>query len=464
MDFNSNLLLMTDSYKMTHWKQYPPGTQHIYSYLEAREPAKDFFNVTFFGLQYLLKKYFEGPVVTKEKIDEANEICNAHFMNDQLFNRSGWEHILDKHGGHLPVSIVAVPEGTPVPRSNVMATIENTDPEVPWLTNYLETLLVQLWYPCTVATLSREIKMAILNAYEKSGCPTDSVDFALHDFGFRGVSSTETAAIGDCAHLVNFRGTDTLAGLTFARKYYNCDMAGYSVPASEHSTMTSWGRANETEAYRNMLNSYPNGIVSVVSDSYDIKNAIENIWGINLKEEVLKRDGTLVVRPDSGDPITSVIQALVGLGKAFGVEHNEAGFKTLHPKVKIIQGDGIDLPMIEKILQRVVNSGFAASNVIFGCGGSLLQKLNRDTCSFAMKCASAIINGEERDVRKEPKTDSNKSSKGGRMKLVFNDETACFETKKASEDGEDVMNEVFRNGEILKEWTLDECRERSFVD
>lgn len=247
----NNLLLQTDSYKLTHFRQYPPKTEIVYSYLESRGGM--FEETLFFGLQYLIKAYLEGQVFEKEDIYEARDFAKQHFGNDHCFNFDGWHRLYDKHQGRLPIRIRAVPEGTVVNTSNVLMTMENTDPEFPWLTNYLETLLLKVWYPTTVATLSRRIKQVIGRALERTGDP-GLLNFKLHDFGYRGVSSEETAAIGGAAHLVNFMGTDTIAAIRLLQQFYNVkDMPAFSIPASEHSTITSWGKEHEVDAYRNML-------------------------------------------------------------------------------------------------------------------------------------------------------------------------------------------------------------------
>ena len=217
MDWLNNICLLTDSYKVSHHRQYPPGTSTVYSYFESRMGAQ-YPETLFFGLQYWLKAYLAGQVVTQAKIDAAEEICRAHF-SAPVFNRAGWEHILRVHGGRLPVEIRAVVEGSLVPQSNVLMTVENTDPAAFWLTNYLETLLVQVWYPCTVATQGRAMRGVIHKALEETGDPSGIV-FKLHDFGFRGVTCPEQAAIGGAAHLVHFRGTDNMAALALARGFY----------------------------------------------------------------------------------------------------------------------------------------------------------------------------------------------------------------------------------------------------
>jgi nicotinic acid phosphoribosyltransferase len=241
-----------------------------------------------------------------EDIDIAEAIIQAH---GEPFYRGGWEYIVKKHGGHLPVRIKAVPEGTVVPVKNVLLTIENTDPNCYWLTSFLETALLRaIWYPTTVASNSYNSKKLILNYLIRNGDP-NLIDFKMQDFGFRGVSSYESAGIGGLAHLVNFKGTDTVAALLYGKEFYHEDMAGYSIPASEHSTITSWGKENEVEAYRNMLNLYarPGAIIACVSDSYDIYNACDKLWGEELKEQVIESGATLVVRPDCYDDQTQIL-------------------------------------------------------------------------------------------------------------------------------------------------------------
>ena len=318
MKFAKNILLNTDSYKVSMFKQYPVGTTGVYSYIESRGGRYD--RTVFFGLQAFIKEYLIDPI-TQADIDIADEILTAH---GEPFNRAGWEYILRVHGGRLPVIIRAVPEGTVVPVKNVLATIENTDPECYWLTTYLETALLRaIWYPTTVATQSWTIKRVILDYLEKTGDPA-TIDFKLHDFGARGVSSLESAAIGGASHLVNFMGSDTISGVMYAREYYNAGVAGFSIPAAEHSTITSWGRDNEVKAYANMLAQFakPGSIVAVVSDSYDIFNAGSKLWGEELKQQVIDSGATVVIRPDSGDPLTVNQQLIEILGQKFGYTVN----------------------------------------------------------------------------------------------------------------------------------------------
>ncbi len=762
----TNIMLLTDSYKQSHWKQYPPKTNLVYSYFESR--GGKWPQTVFFGLQYYLKKYLEGNVVTQEKINEAEEIVNEH-MGAGTFNREGWEYILHTYGGRLPLRIKAVPEGTVVPISNVLMTVENTDDRCYWLTNFVETLLVQTWYPSTVATNSRAIKKDIYANLIKTGDPA-GLPFKLHDFGFRGVTTPEQAGIGGCAHLVNFLGTDTLEALRIAKKYYSENMAGFSIPASEHSTITSWGKENEVEAMRNMLEQYPTGLVACVSDSFDIYNACRNYWGGVLRDKVLARNGTLVIRPDcyddkteiltengwklfknlsskdkvaeyttngeilynkprqiikekykgemlhfkgnkkpidllvtpnhnmvyrksntikleeaqnisfyhskqhlcagkkrgeisdlswldrlkiayqadgssnkhplkirfnfakkrkfdrlvwicknggfdykvsrekarpqnyniyvtipeslektftwvsiidkehrwcqefieeasywdccrrsserfkydttvpinaeviqlvainagyktyystytdnrkehfsdthtihihkkdyvdsqglkvdkinydgyiycvkvnsgmlvvrrnkqvsisgnSGNPPDMVVDCLNILGEKFGAEKNSKGYKVLNPKVRLIQGDGIDAEMVRSILYIMTIKGWSGDNLAFGSGGGLLQKLNRDTSEYAFKCAGVEVDGLGRDVYKEP-VSGTKRSKGGRLKLLRNNggHGYTYITRVVETEGEDVMEEVFRNGKVVLEHKLSDIRERAKVN
>ncbi len=460
-----NIILLTDSYKISHWRQYPPKTEAVYSYFESR--GGKWHDVVFFGLQYYLKRYLSGQVVTQDRIDEADELLAVHFDDKTMFNRAAWEYILKKHGGRLPVRIRAVPEGTPVPTFNVLMSIENTDPACFWLTNYLETLLVHVWYGSTVATQSREMRHLITKYLKRTGTP-ELCPFKLHDFGFRGVSSVETAGMGDAAHLISFQGTDTLAGIQFARKYYHEPMAGFSIPAAEHSTITSWGQDHELDAMRNMLRQFPTGTVAVVSDSFNVFEACSDIWGGTLHDEVLHRHGTLVIRPDSGDPVQVLVKGhpnvLDILAEKFGYSVNDKGYKVLADQVRVIQGDGIDFEMIDSILYALKQKGYSADNIAFGSGGALLQKLNRDTLKFAFKCSSITVDGEERQVFKNPVTDKGKQSKRGRLRLVRVDNS--FQTRRFEESREedDCLVEVFRNGDMLKDYDFAGIRRRAFTE
>jgi len=458
MKLAKNLILNTDSYKTSMFKQYPVGTTGVYSYIESRGGR---YNTTvMFGLQAFIKEYLLEPI-TQADIDISDEILTAH---GEPFNREGWEYILSAHGGFLPVIIKAVPEGTVVPVKNVLATIENTDPKCFWLTTWLETALLRaVWYGTTVASQSYKIKTVILDYLERTGDPT-LIDFKLHDFGARGVSSMESAGIGGAAHLVNFMGTDTITGILYAREFYRAGIAGFSIPAMEHSTVTSWGRENEVEAYRNMVSQYakPGSILACVSDSYDIFKATEKLWGEELRQQVIDSGATIVIRPDSGDPETVCARLVEILGQKFGYTINAKGFKVLN-NVRLIQGDGVNELTIRSILGHFMAYGWSADNIAFGMGGALLQQLDRDTLQFAMKCSSAEINGAWIDVQKDPIGDSGKKSKKGRVTLWTNGtgeyvSSVDVPNQWADKGWTEALVPVYWNGNLHNEITFEQVR------
>ena len=471
MKLSHNIILNSDSYKYSQFNQYPANTEYVYSYIESRGGEWD--ATVFFGLQAFIKEYLTTPI-TKDDIDVAEQIITAH---GEPFYRVGWEYILQEHGGRLPVVIKAVPEGCIVPTKNVLATIENTDPKCWWLTSFLETAILRaIWYPTTVATNSYESKKIILHALEKTGDPT-LIDFKLHDFGARGVSSMESAGMGGAAHLVIFMGTDTITGILYAREYYNAGIAGFSIPAMEHSTVTSWGREGEVDSYRNMLKTHgkAGAPIAFVSDSYDIYNACK-MWGTELKQDVLDSGAVVVIRPDSGEPSTVVVKCLHILEKYYGSVTNAKGFRVLN-NVRVIQGDGINHANIRSILFCMELAGFSADNVAFGQGGALLQIVNRDTMRFAMKCSAIGVheyaNGRDdcaeglvwRDVFKDPITDSGKTSKKGRVTLWESGgeyESSVSQPTRWTDKGTGqwmpVLQVVFKDGTLKNEITFNEVR------
>lgn len=462
----NNLILQTDSYKASHWLQYPPGSDGMFSYVEARGGA--YPHTLFFGLQTILMEYFSRPV-TQAMVDEAAAFFAAH---GEPFNRAGWQYIVDRWGGRLPLRIRAVPEGSLVPLKNALVTVESTDPECFWVVSWIEPLLLRLWYPVTVATRSWHLRRVILNYLEDtSDDPAGQIGFKLHDFGARGVSSSESAALGGAAHLVSFLGSDNLLGVLAANRYYDHAMAGYSIPAAEHSTITSWGREGEAAAYANMVTQFgkPGAIFACVSDSYDLYHAVEHLWGEALRDQVRASGATLVVRPDSGNPPEVVLRCAELLAARFGTATNSKGYKVLEG-VRMIQGDGITDTSIAAILARLRDAGFAADNIAFGMGGGLLQQLDRDTLQFAMKC-SAIHRGEAgwQDVFKAPVTDPAKTSKRGRLTLLLNGRSGEYLTT-ALREGEplpagwiEALETVWENGELLRRHTLDEVRARALA-
>ncbi len=457
----TNMILATDSYKQSHFLQYPPEAQIISAYAEAR--LNDFSgDVLFLGLQPFLIDYLGKPV-TRADVDEAEAICAAHGVP---FNRVGWDTIVREYGGFLPIEIKALPEGTIAPAGVPLLQVQNTDKRMPWLTTFIETALLRaIWYPTTVGTLSWRCKAIIRKGLETSSDDVaGQLPFKLHDFGARGVSSGESAALGGLAHLVNFMGTDTLEAIIAARRYYDADMPGFSIPAAEHSTMTSWGRERERDAYENMLDAFEGDdrLVAVVSDSYDLDAAVEQIWGDQLKNKVLSRKGTLVVRPDSGDPIETPLRTVKKLWDIFGGTTNSKGYRVLNPEVRVIQGDGMNIESIARLVDRMIEEGFAIDNIAFGMGGGLLQKVDRDTLRFAMKAnAMQDASGEWRDVSKSPATDPTKGSKAGRQAVVERDGKLVAARLDAIDPALDRLVPVWRNGEMLVRHSFDDVRARS---
>lgn len=455
----NNIILNTDSYKSSHYLQYPKNSEYVSSYIEAR--GGKFPEHVFFGLQAFIKTYLLRPI-TQHDIDQADAILTAH---GEPFNRAGWQYILDVHQGKLPVEIVALPEGKVVPTGTALVQLVNTDPKLVWLTSYLETALLRaIWYPTTVATISWRIKQVIRQALIQSSEQVEAqLPFKLHDFGARGVSSMESAAIGGLAHLVNFQGTDTLSTILAAKHYYAEPMAGFSIPAAEHSTITSWGQAHEVDAYKNMLQQFakPNSLVAVVSDSYDIYHAVTDIWGKQLKHDVIDSGATVIIRPDSGDPKTVVLEVLERLWQAFGGITNAKGYKVLADCVRVIQGDGVNENAIRAILDGMLAAGFAADNIAFGMGGALLQQANRDTLSFAMKASAISTNGCWMDVFKDPVTDKGKRSKKGRLAVVQTEQGIETIRHEALNGQANLLQPVYRNGVLLREYTLQQIRDLS---
>lgn len=455
---NRNPILVNDSYKYSQFNQYPEATTEIYSYVESRGGISD--RILFFGLQAYIKEYLMRPF-TKHDIDEAEALLIPH---GEPFYREGYEYILNKHGGYFPVLIRAINEGTIVPTHVPVATMENTDPTCAWVTSPLETSFLRgIWYPSTVATISWMARQ-IIYKYLKETCddPDLQIDFKLHDFGARGVSSGESAALGGMGHLVNFLGTDTVEALMAARQYYNAGIVGFSIPAMEHSTVTSWGRNGEVDAFGNMIlkNGKPGGLVACVSDSYDLWNAVDNIWGRMLKQMVLNSGATIVVRPDSGDPATVIVETIRKLATAYGSAFNKKGYRVLHPSIRVIQGDGITIDSIPVILEAVKQAGFSTENLAMGMGGGLLQHVNRDTFKWAMKCSSATINGKQVDVYKDPVTDPGKASKKGKFAVaVYNGRPTCYNV--GHNVAANMLLPVYCNGELSWEDTFENIRSRA---
>lgn len=461
-----------DSYKDSHPFQYQRGMTHMTSYLESR--GGEFKECTLFELQYLMHEYLSRPV-TAQQVRDAAAFAKAH---GEPFDANSWMHIVINHGGRLPVRIRAIPEGMVVPTGSPVMVVESTDERVPWVGDLLETMLVRLWAPSTVAIASRESRKIIKHYLDISADDPDSeIGFKLHDFGGRGVTCLEQSRIAGAAHLLSFLGSDTKEAVRFLNHYYDCEMAGFSIPATQHSTVTMWGREHEYEMFQDYVQrelvdrQLPPGmpkLAACVSDSWDIYEACKAWTSEPLLSMIKGSGGTLVIRPDSGDPLEVLPKMLDILAARLGSEMrvNSQGFRVLPDYFRIIQGDGINQDSMREILKRLVDLNWSASNIAFGSGGGLLQQWNRDTQKWAFKCSAAKVNGDWRDVYKDPITDPGKKSKRGRLDLVRTAdggvETVRIPDGKDQADGS-VLELAFENGNIMRHTTLAECRERMAV-
>ena len=468
--FNPNLCVIrtADSYKETHWLQDPEQTEFKRGYIEARDG--DDAETTLFGLQYYLNQLCRP--VTMEDVDYSYERSKMHFGRD-YFNLEGWTRIVKEFDGRLPLRIKAIPEGITVPYSNMLVWVENTEPGFGWLTQYIETKLLKIWYPTSVCTLSRNVRRILkrylihytdLNPQQLEA----KLNFMFHNFGDRGASSEESAMLAGMAHLAaGFLGTDSLIGLDGCADYYFELMAGYSVFASEHSTMTLRGQKFEEHTTREMLKRTKGSICSVVGDTWDIYNFARNICGKSLKQEIIEH-GQFVIRPDSGS-ILEVPQEVAGiLIENFGSTVNSAGMHVLPPCIRILQGDGVNKDSIPACLDAAVKLDISPENFIFGCGGKLVQDVNRDTHNFADKACSATVCGKDYKMQKSPITQAMKKSKGGFLDTkkigghwrTINTEPSYFDG--ASDKwlkAPSQLKVVFENGFLKNVQTLSEIRE-----
>ncbi len=465
-----NLILMSDSYKYSHPYQYPKNTTYVHNYLESRGGSESTFLLPytkFFGLQYIIKRYLSIQI-TNEMIKEAKDVLSLHGVP---FDEKSWQIIVDEYGGYIPIKIRAVKEGLVIPRKNVLITIESTDSRLFWLVGWVETLLLKVWYPITVSTLSYNI-YEMIKVFMQDTCDNlDKLPFMLHDFGYRGASSEESASIGGLAHLTNFLGTDTVGALLYGKKYYNEKMAGFSIPASEHSTITSWGSGYDDEkmAFKNFLEKFSKDypVFACVSDSFDFSAAIDK-WG-ELKDIVQKTNNTLVIRPDSGDAKSNILMAMEKLEKSFGYTINTKGYKVLK-NVALIQGDGVYFNEIYDILKMLKEHDYSADNIAFGIGGALLQgneksSINRDTHKFAIKCSAIMVDNKLKDVFKNPVTDQGKKSKKGRLDLILeNNEYKTVvlneEYKLGQYHKDSVLVTYYENGKIYCNDSLEDIKKR----
>ncbi len=455
-----NFVTLADAYKYTHYLQLDNlDIDELGGYIEARGTSIEVDYTRFFGLQGFILDYLQGPVLEQWMIDEASELLGEVFGTSEYFNRAGFERLLKKHGGHIPIEIRAVKEGTRLPLKNVMVTVRSTDKEFAWLEPWIETMLLRgVWYGTTVCTVSSAMKD--IERHYAEICGANLNPFMLNDFGARGVSSHESAEIGGSAHLVNGLGTDTVEAIRWAKNRYGATASGHSVFASEHSTTTITGRDGEKDRIRHFLSKLkPNQIGSFVGDSYSISKFIKQYICKDFRDIILARTAPIVVRPDSGDPVEMAKDAVSWLWDGFGGTTNEKGYNVLNPAARIIYGDSLSLKTSPRIYQNLIDHKFSIENIMLGMGGKLLQVVDRDTFKFALKLSYAIIDGQEIEVYKDPDTDIGKQSKKGRLKLIKID--GQYKTVKVEEypDIPDELETVFLNGQLTRFQTFQEIRE-----
>jgi nicotinamide phosphoribosyltransferase len=476
MKSNQNLLLMTDVYKLGHMRLYKPGTTKVYSYLCARSDRKE-KDALFFGLQPYLKLLEKG--VSQEDAEEFMSYYTEILGTTPPADISQKITALVKLG-YIPLEIKAVAEGTFLANKNVLATVTNTHPDFAWIVGYFESLLLKVWNTTSVATLSHKFKRLVVEKTKETSDSDFLIPFLVHDFGYRGVSSEQTAELSGAAHLVNFCGSDTIPAIKFMKENYaGTGLIGASVPASEHSIHCSFGPTaqDELDYVNNMMDMNPTGIVSVVSDAYDYWRML-TVTLPQVKNKILARQGKYVVRPDSGDPMKILCgnpDAEVGspefkgtfvlMDELFGSTINSKGYKELNPNVGVIYGDGMYYDRYKAILEKMQSMGFANTNLVIGIGGLLLQQHNRDDLGFAFKATYAEINGDATELYKDPITDPGKKSHKGLMSLDKDSNGAYHTTDQVTwkdEKGGELKT-VFLNGKVVKEYSLEEIRNNAKI-
>ena len=507
-------ILLTDGYKLGHHFQYPKGTEMVYSNWTPRSckyfPEASEGSVVF-GIQYLIKEYLIKQFNENFfNLPKAQAIMEFHDRVDNFVGISnvGIEHIEALYDlGYLPIEIKALPEGSVCPIRVPMMTIKNTLPEFFWLTNYLETLISSvLWLPCTSATSARLYKKELKRHAKRTSFPGDvNIGFACHDFSMRGMAGIEAAIVSGMAHMTSFCGSETIPAIRAVEEYYNADsskeLVAATVPATEHSVMCAGGKEDELETFRRLIcEVYPNGIVSIVSDTWDFWQVVEDFLP-KLKKEIMARNGRVVIRPDSGDPVdiicglrtnphfnTRIVEghyyccyapfdidseyveisegqyygAYYMLGKTFGWNTTDTGFRYPSTKIGLLYGDSITLERQKQIYLRLEGAGMAACNLVLGVGSFTYQFKSRDSLGFAVKATACKINGELKEIFKQPKTDDGtKNSLKGLITIY--EENGTYVAKDCvseAEEMEGALEPVFVNGSLVKDYSLSEIRER----
>jgi nicotinamide phosphoribosyltransferase len=490
-----NALLLTDGYKVGHHQQYPEGTTLVYSNFTPRSnkyAPRGCDKVMSFGQQMMAKlihESFEKDFFGRPKDEVCGEIKRELSMYLNMdYDVSHFEALHDL--GYLPVKIKALPEGTLVPIKVPVLTIYNTHPDFYWVTNYLETIISNLlWKPMTSATIANQYRL-VLDKWARKTNPSgiEFVDWQAHDFSMRGLDSIESTMSSGLGHLTSFFGTDSLPAIYGARKFYGeTGFVAGSVPATEHSVMCAGGKEDEVSTFRRLLNTYPSGILSVVSDTWDLWKVCTEYVN-TLKEEIMNRDGKLVIRPDSGDPVdiicgdafdskgnyifeddfTGATQKEICeykgvielLWDTFGGNINEQGYKVLDPHIGAIYGDSITIERADEICRRLASKGFASTNVVFGIGSFTYQYNTRDTFGFAVKATYVEVGGVGREIFKDPITDdgTKKSATGLLQVVTESGEYKLIDGQTWEEESLGELKTIYDNGEFFNETTLTEIR------
>lgn len=492
-----NPLTAIDFYKADHRRQYPEGTEYVYSNFTPRSShlfttrLNDFDDrVVVWGVQGFLK-WFLIDTWNREFFDQPkDEVCAAY--KRRMDNSLGpdavdTQHFEDLHDlGYLPLRIKSLPEGTRCPVGVPMLTIRNTDPKFFWLVNYLETVLsAELWKPMTTATIAYEYRRLLDKFAERTGADPTFTVLQGHDFSSRGMSGIGDASASGSGHLLSFIGTDSVSAIDYVETYYDADSdagpIGVSVPATEHSVMCMGGEDDEIETFRRLITElYPTGIVSIVSDTWDFWKVMTE-YAPALKPEIMARQpnalglNKVVFRPDSGDPVKilcgdetqpegspAYYGAVELLWREFGGTYNEKGYRELDPHVGLIYGDSITLKRARDILHRLERKNFASSNVVFGIGSYTYQFITRDTFGFAMKATWGQVNEEGRDIFKDPKTDDGRKRSAKGLLHVQETEGTFVLTDQRSKNMEHrgALETVFHNGELRNEQKFEDVRTR----
>ena len=487
-----NAINLTDGYKLDHRRQYPSNTTLVYSNWTPRSSRIQGINkVVFFGLQYFIKKYlieeFDKSFFSKPKeevVKQYQRRINAYLGNNSV----GTKHIEDLHDlGYLPIEIKALSEGSMIDLKIPMLTVKNTHPDFFWLVNYFETIIsATIWMPCTSATIALQYRKLLTKYANETGGDLNFVPFQGHDFSFRGMAGLEAAMMSGAGHLLSFSGTDTLPAIDFLEEYYNADcekeLIGMSVPATEHSVMCSGTKDDEIGTFNRLITEiYPTGIISIVSDTWVFWKVVTEYLP-TLKDVIMSRDGKVVIRPDSGDPVDIICGTMLPkdpdylarknsseekgliecLWDTFGGTINEQGFKVLDPHIGAIYGDSITLDRCKEICKRLKDKGFASTNIVFGIGSYSYQYQTRDTFGFAMKATYVEVDGVGREIFKDPKTDNGgKRSAKGLLKV----ERQGLTYKLVDQVGwngeqEGSLHTIYKDGKLIKDMNYSEIKSK----